>query len=107
MQDLKLADGPAGDQNWWSRPIKVPVMVLKVPVLAAVLVAVTRLLVEVPVYPYRTVRLLKLYFTPIWLEDQSAKGPKVEASKLALLKPPTKSNLPMGIKALTAREEKL
>ena len=49
MLDLKLADGPARDQNWWSIPTKVPVMTLKVPVLADVLVAVTRLLVEVPV----------------------------------------------------------
>ena len=106
MLDLKLADGPAGDQNWWSIPIKVPVMVLKVPVLADVLVAVTRLLVEVPVYPYRTVRLLKLYFTPTWLEAQSAKGPE-EASKLALLKPPTNCIWPMGMRKLTAREEKL
>ena len=107
MLNLKLADGPAGDQNWWSIPIKVPVMTLKVPVLEEVLVAVTRLLVEVPVYPYRMVRLLKLYFKPNWLEDQSAKGPYVDASKLALLKPPTKFIAPMGMSKLTARDAKL
>ena len=43
MLDLKLADGPAGDQNWWSIPTKVPVMTL------SAVAAVARLLVEVPV----------------------------------------------------------
>ena len=50
--------------------------------------------------------MLKLYFRPNWLEAQSAVGVPA-TSKLALLKPPTMSNLPMGITALTAREEML
>ena len=100
MLDLNLADGPAGDQNWWSIPMMVPVMTFRA------VAAVARLLVEVPVKPYITVRLLKLYFRPNWLEAQSAVGVPA-TSKLALLKPPTMSNLPMGITALTAREEML